>query len=163
MTRTRIGQGFDVHRFGNERPLRLCGIEMDHGPGLEGYSDADVALHAVTDALYGAVAAGDVGEHFPGSDKGWEDADSAIFLRHALGRVRSAGYRVGNCDLTIVGERPRIAPNREAMRRRLAELLGIDASRVSVKATTTDGLGFCGRGDGLAATAVVLVEEADHE
>lgn len=158
MTKIRIGQGIDVHRFDDDRRLKLCGIEIEQGPGLDGISDADVALHAVTDALYGAVAAGDIGDHFPSSDERWEDADSTIFLRHALSLVRSAGYCVANCDLTIVGEQPRIAPHRAAMRRRLAELLSIGEAEISVKATTTDGLGCCGRGEGLAATAVVLVE-----
>lgn len=163
MSRYRIGQGFDVHGYAKDRPLVLGGLELAESPGLDGHSDADVALHAVADALYGAIAAGDLGEHFPSSDDLWENADSAAFLRHALGRVTAAGYGVANCDLTIVGDRPRIEPHRKAMRRRLAALLDIDVSGVSVKATTTDGLGFTGRGEGLAAMAVVLLEEVEDE
>lgn len=159
MNTFRIGQGFDTHRFTATRPLRLCGLELPEGPGLEGHSDADVALHSVTDALYGAVAAGDLGEHFPTSDPRWHDADSKVFLRHALDLVQRAGYRIASCDLTIVGERPRIAPYRNALRRKLAELLDVDPGAVSVKATTTDGLGFTGRGEGMGALAVVLLEK----
>jgi 2-C-methyl-D-erythritol 4-phosphate cytidylyltransferase/2-C-methyl-D-erythritol 2,4-cyclodiphosphate synthase len=159
----RIGQGFDVHCFQPGRPLVLCGVELPEGPGLDGHSDADVALHAVTDALLGAVGEGDLGEHFPASDPRWSDADSTIFLRHALDLVHRAGFRVGNCDLTIVGERPHIAPHRNALRERLAAVLGVDSISVSVKATTTDGLGFIGRGEGLAAIAVVLVEKEIHD
>ena len=155
----RIGQGFDTHRFAATRPLVLCGVVLPEGPGLEGHSNADVALHSVTDALYGAVAEGDLGEHFPASDPRWRDADSRVFLRHALDCVQRAGYRIANCDLTIVCERPRIAPYRDVLRRKLAELLGVDPAAVSVKATTTDGLGFTGRGEGMGALAVVLLEE----
>ena len=164
MSSIRIGQGFDVHRLRASRPLVLCGLELPGEPGLEGHSDADVALHAVADALLGAVAAGDIGEHFPASDMQWRDADSEVFLRHALDLVNQAGFRLANCDLTIVGEQPRIAPHRDALRRKLAELLGVDLGAVSVKATTTDGLGFAGRGEGVAAMAVILVEtEEVHE
>ncbi len=159
----RIGQGFDVHGFRADRPLVLCGLELPAGPGLDGHSDADVALHSVTDALLGAVAAGDLGEHFPATDVRWVDADSRVFLRRALELVDRAGCRVVNCDLTIVGERPRITRHRDALRRSLAELLAVDPTAVSVKATTTDGLGFAGRGEGLAALAVVLVEEDDRD
>ena len=162
MSTFRIGQGFDVHGFRAGRPLILCGLELPEGPGLEGHSDADVALHSVTDALLGAVAAGDLGEHFPASDMRWRDADSEVFLRHALDLVDQAGYRLANCDLTIVGERPRIAPHRDALRQKLADLLGVDLGAVSVKATTTDGLGFVGRGEGVGALAVVLVARTAH-
>jgi len=163
MSRFRIGQGFDVHRFDGERRLVLCGLEIEDETGLAGHSDADVALHAVCDALLGAVAAGDIGEHFPSSDEGWRDADSAVFLRHALDCVRAAGCGLVNCDLTLIGERPRIERRRDAMRHNLAELLDTEISRVSVKATSTDDLGFTGRGEGLAAMAVVLVEEVENE
>jgi 2-C-methyl-D-erythritol 4-phosphate cytidylyltransferase/2-C-methyl-D-erythritol 2,4-cyclodiphosphate synthase len=164
MSGFRVGQGFDAHRFGDGGGLVLCGVEIDDAPALDGHSDADVALHAVADALLGSVAAGDLGELFPSSDPRWRGADSAVFVDEALARVGAAGYRVSSCDLTIVGERPRIALHRAAMRRRLAELLAVDAGSVSVKATTTDGLGFAGRGEGLAAMAVVLVEtEVDDD
>lgn len=157
MNELRIGQGFDVHRFDARRPLVLCGERLPGGPGLAGHSDADVALHAVTDAVLGALAAGDIGEHFPPSDPRWKDADSTLFLAEALRLAAEGGWTVVNCDLTLVGERPRIAPHRNVLRARLAALLGIPPDRVSVKATTTEGLGFPGRGEGLAALAVVLL------
>lgn len=155
----RIGQGFDVHGFLSGRPLILCGLELPEGPGLEGHSDADVALHAVTDALLGSVGAGDLGEYFPSTDRKWRDADSRVFIRRALEIVGETGYRLVNCDVTIIGERPHIGAHRAALRGSLAEILGIDAAAVSVKATTTDGLGFIGRGEGVGALAVVLVEK----
>jgi 2-C-methyl-D-erythritol 4-phosphate cytidylyltransferase/2-C-methyl-D-erythritol 2,4-cyclodiphosphate synthase len=153
----RVGQGFDVHRYSDDRTLILCGERLDNEVGLAGHSDADVALHAITDALLGAVAAGDIGELFPASDPRWHDADSSVFLAAALETVSGLGFEVQNCDLTVIGERPRIAPHRARLRRRLAQLMGLDESRVSVKATTTEGLGFTGRREGLAALAVVLV------
>ncbi len=137
--------------------MLLCGIRVPSPIGLEGHSDADVALHALTDAVLGAIAAGDLGEHFPPTEKRWQGADSGQFLTHALGLAEAQGYWPGNCDLTIIGERPRIAPHREAMRASLAELLGLAVTSVSVKATTTEGLGWTGRGEGLAALAVVLM------
>ena len=157
MSSIRIGQGFDVHRLRMDRPLMLCGLELPGEPGLEGHSDADVGLHAVTDALLGAIGGGDLGEHFPASDPRWRDVESRVFVHRALELVHEAGYRLVNCDLTIVGERPRIAPHRDALRQKLAGLLGVDLGAVSVKATTTDGLGFVGRGEGVGALAVVLV------
>ena len=163
MSGFRIGQGFDVHGFRAGRPLILCGLELPEGPGPEGHSDADVALHVVTDALLGAVGAGDLGEHFPSSDAQWRDVDSRVFIRRALDLVAEAGYRLVNCDLTIVGERPHIAAHRAALRNSLAEVLGVGASAVSVKATTTDGLGFIGRGEGVGALAAVLVEKEIHD
>ncbi len=164
MSGFRIGQGFDVHGFRAGRRLILCGLELPEGPGLDGHSDADVALHAVADALFGAVGAGDLGEHFPSSDRKWRDADSRVFIRRALDDVSAAGYRLVNCDLTIVGERPHIAGHRGALRRSLAEVLGVDVAAVSVKATSTDGLGFLGRGEGVGALAAVLVgKEIDDE
>jgi 2-C-methyl-D-erythritol 4-phosphate cytidylyltransferase/2-C-methyl-D-erythritol 2,4-cyclodiphosphate synthase len=158
----RIGQGFDVHRFDATRRLRLCGIELD-GPGLAGHSDADVALHAVTDAVLGAAGCGDIGEHFPPSDPRWRDAASRMFVRFAVDAAASLGYRVSSCDLTVIGERPRIARQRAALRRSLAECLGVAAEQVNVKATTTEGLGCVGRGEGLAAMAVVLLERTADE
>ena len=163
MSGFRIGQGFDVHRFAGGRPLILCGLELPEGLGLDGHSDADVALHAVADALLGAVAAGDLGEHFPSADPRCRGVSASVFLDRALGFVTEAGYRLVNCDLTLIGERPRIADHRHAMRARLGELLGIEVGQVSVKATTTDGLGSTGRGEGLAAMAVVLVERGERD
>lgn len=160
MAEMRIGQGFDVHRFRAGRPLRLCGHTVEDEIGLEGHSDADVGLHAVTDALLGAIAHGDIGELFPPSDPKWRDADSALFLAGALEMVGAAGFRLTNCDLTLIGERPRIAPYRSQLRSSLAGLLNIPEDAVSVKATTTEGLGWIGRGEGLAALAIVLLSEA---
>ena len=160
MIDVRVGQGFDVHRFAAGRPLILCGLEIESDVGLDGHSDADVALHAVTDALLGAVGDGDIGEHFPPTDPRWRDAPSTRFLELALDRVADRGLAVSNCDLTLIGERPRIAPVRFALRDNLASLLGISVDRVSVKATTTEGLGYTGRREGLAALVVVTVINA---
>jgi len=154
----RVGQGIDVHRFHAGRPLRLCGVEISEGPGLEGHSDADVALHALTDAVLGAVGAGDLGEHFPVGDPLWRDAESGRLLAHALKLASDRGFAPVNCDLTIVGERPRLARHRQAMRRSVAELIGLALEEVSVKATTSEGMGWIGRGEGLAALAVVLMK-----
>jgi 2-C-methyl-D-erythritol 4-phosphate cytidylyltransferase/2-C-methyl-D-erythritol 2,4-cyclodiphosphate synthase len=156
----RVGQGFDVHRFRKGRRLRLCGRTIPEGPGLGGHSDADVALHAVTDAILGALARGDIGEHFPDSDPQWRDADSVVFISHAVELAAGDGFTLVNCDLTLIGDRPRIAPHRENLRSSLAEILGVPRAVVSIKATTTEGLGFVGRGEGLAALAVVLLSEA---
>jgi 2-C-methyl-D-erythritol 4-phosphate cytidylyltransferase/2-C-methyl-D-erythritol 2,4-cyclodiphosphate synthase len=158
----RTGLGFDVHRIQNGGRLRLCGVDIDCGFGLEGHSDADAALHALTDALLGAVAAGDIGEHFPPADERWLNADSRIFLAEALAIVRRQGFEIVNCDLTLVGERPRVSAHRELMRQSLAELLELPLSAVSVKGTTTEGLGFAGRGEGLAVMAAVLVADSDE-
>ena len=160
MNEFRVGHGFDVHRFRSARSLRLCGVELDSPVGLEGHSDADVALHAVVDAVLGAAAAGDLGEHFPPTDERWRDADSSELVRAAVAMVRDRGFEIVNCDITIIGERPRIAPHRQAMRRGLAALLRLPIDAVSIKATTTEGLGFAGRGEGLAASAVVLLAGA---
>ena len=154
---TRTGFGFDVHRFGPGDRVRLCGIDVPHDAGLLGHSDADVGLHAVVDALLGALAAGDIGEHFPPDDPRWKGADSAVFVLHARALLDARGGRIVNLDVTLVCERPKIGPHRAAMRARLAELLGVAAERVSVKATTTERLGFAGRGEGLAAQAVAVV------
>jgi 2-C-methyl-D-erythritol 4-phosphate cytidylyltransferase/2-C-methyl-D-erythritol 2,4-cyclodiphosphate synthase len=150
----RIGSGYDVHRLADGEELWLCGIKIEHHQGLEGHSDADVAIHALVDALLGAIGAGDIGQHFPPSDPQWRGASSDRFLTHAAALVAEAGYAIGNIDLTIVCEAPKIGPHREAMRARLAELLGVDIAAVSVKATTTEKLGFTGRGEGIAAQAV---------
>jgi 2-C-methyl-D-erythritol 4-phosphate cytidylyltransferase/2-C-methyl-D-erythritol 2,4-cyclodiphosphate synthase len=157
MTDVRVGQGFDVHRYAVGRRLVLCGLELGGEVGLEGHSDADVALHAVTDALLGAVAEGDLGVHFSPDDARWRHVPSTRFLELALDKVAGHGLVVSNCDLTLVGERPRITPHREALRGNLARLLGVPTGRVSVKATTTEGLGFTGRREGLAALAVVVL------
>ena len=157
MNDARVGLGFDAHRFHAGRPLLLCGVSLPGEVGLEGHSDADVALHALTDAILGALGAGDLGEHFPPDDPRFRDADSRELVRFALGLAGERGFRVANCDLTIVGERPRVAPHRQQLRAALAELLGVSVERASVKATTTEGLGWTGRGEGLAALAVVLL------
>lgn len=153
----RVGNGFDVHRFGTGDSVTLCGVRIPHDRGLEGHSDADVALHAITDALLGAVAAGDIGMHFPPSDEKWRGAASDVFLRHAAGLVRDKGGTIVNIDVTLICEAPRIGPHREAMAARVAEIAGIEAARVGVKGTTTEGLGFTGRGEGIAAQAVASV------
>ena len=153
----RVGTGYDVHRLADGEELWLCGIRIDHPQGLAGHSDADVAIHALVDALLGAIGAGDIGQHFPPSDPQWRGAASHHFLAHAAALVGDAGYTVGNVDLTIICESPKIGPHREAMRTRLAELLGIDSAQVSVKATTTEQLGFTGRGEGIAAQALATL------
>ena len=154
---TRIGTGFDVHAFGEGDKLILCGVEIPHDQALEGHSDADVALHAVTDALLGAIAEGDIGSHFPPSDPQWRGAPSRLFLEHAAALVTGRGGSIGNIDLTIICEAPKLGPHRDAMRQSLSEILKIEAGRVSVKATTTEKLGFTGRGEGIAAQAAVTV------
>ena len=153
----RVGQGFDVHRFVPGDHVWLCGVRLAHTQGLEGHSDADVALHALTDALLGAIGAGDIGQHFPDVDPRWRGAASAIFVQEALRLVHARGGRVGNVDVTLLCEAPRIAAHRDAMRRRIAELLKLEEARVSVKATTTEGLGFTGRREGIAAAATATV------
>jgi 2-C-methyl-D-erythritol 4-phosphate cytidylyltransferase/2-C-methyl-D-erythritol 2,4-cyclodiphosphate synthase len=153
----RIGTGFDVHVLEAGRPLMLCGVAVPHDKGLAGHSDADVGIHALCDAIYGALAEGDIGRHFPPSEAGWKNADSAQFLSHAAGRIAARGGVLANADVTLICERPKIAPHADAMRTRLAALLGTDQSRVSVKATTTERLGFTGRGEGIAAQAAALV------
>ena len=160
----RIGTGYDVHRLAAGEELWLCGVRIEHDKGLAGHSDADVGLHAVVDAILGACAQGDIGQHFPPSDPRWKDAPSEKFIAHAAELADKAGYRVGNVDVTLICEAPKIAPHREAMRRKLATLLGVDLLQVSVKATTTERLGFAGRGEGIAAQAVAtLVSREDHE
>ena len=153
----RTGSGFDVHRFGGPGPIMLCGIEIEHEQGLAGHSDADVGLHALTDAILGAFAAGDIGDHFPPSDPQWAGASSDRFLRHAADLLSERGGTISGVDLTLICERPKIGPHRTAMRMRVAEILGIAVERVSVKATTTERLGFTGRGEGIAAQAAATV------
>ncbi len=153
----RVGTGFDVHRFGPGGSVTLCGFALDHDRALVGHSDADVGLHALTDAILGALGAGDIGQHFPPSDARWRGAASELFLRDAASRVASAGGTIANVDVTLICEAPRIAPHRAAMVARVAEILGIPATRVGVKATTTEGLGFTGRGEGIAAQAVATL------
>jgi 2-C-methyl-D-erythritol 2,4-cyclodiphosphate synthase len=159
----RVGQGVDVHPFSDDpaRPLVLAGVTVPERPGLAGHSDADVVLHAVVDALLGAAGLGDIGSLFGSDDPRYAGAASSTFVAEALRRVTDAGWRVGNVDCTVIAQRPRIAPHREAMRERLAALLGVAADAVNVKATTTDGLGFTGRGEGIACVAVVLLTGAD--
>jgi 2-C-methyl-D-erythritol 4-phosphate cytidylyltransferase/2-C-methyl-D-erythritol 2,4-cyclodiphosphate synthase len=156
--RVRVGHGVDVHPFAPGRALWLCGVEIPAQAGLAGHSDADAALHAVTDAILGACGAGDIGEHFPPSDERWRDAPSERFVHRAVALAVERGLRIVNCDVTLMLERPRIGPHREAMRARLAGLLGLALEHVNIKATTCEGLGFVGRGEGVMAQAVVLLE-----
>ncbi len=160
--KTRAGQGVDVHPFAAGRPLWLCGVRLEGETGLAGHSDADVALHAVTDAILGGCGCGDIGEHFPPSDERWRDAPSELFVRHALALARERGWRVAGCDVTLLAEVPRIAPHRAAMRGRLAGLLGLPLDDVNVKATTGEGMGFVGRKEGIVALALVTLELAAH-
>jgi 2-C-methyl-D-erythritol 4-phosphate cytidylyltransferase/2-C-methyl-D-erythritol 2,4-cyclodiphosphate synthase len=153
----RTGTGLDVHAFGPGDHVMLCGVAVPHDRGLVGHSDADVGLHALADALYGALAEGDIGRHFPPSDPQWKGAASEIFLAHAAARVRDRGFRIANVDLTLVCERPKIAPHAARMTAKIAALLGIDAGRVSVKATTSERLGFAGREEGIAALATATL------
>ncbi len=155
MVDVRVGVGYDVHRLVRGRRLVLCGVELESDVGLEGHSDADVALHALCDALLGAAARGDIGHHFPPGDERWRDADSLDLLRRVGEQL--GDYAIGNVDVTVIAERPRLAPHVEAMRTRLADALGIGVGRVSVKATTNEGLGFIGRGEGIAALAVATI------
>jgi 2-C-methyl-D-erythritol 4-phosphate cytidylyltransferase/2-C-methyl-D-erythritol 2,4-cyclodiphosphate synthase len=150
----RVGSGYDVHRLADGEELWLCGVRIEHTQGLAGHSDADVAIHALVDALLGALGEGDIGQHFPPSDAKWRGASSDRFLAHAGLLVQQAGYRLGNADVTIICEAPKIGPHRDAMRERLAAILGVDKGLVSVKATTTEKLGFTGRSEGIAAQAV---------
>jgi 2-C-methyl-D-erythritol 4-phosphate cytidylyltransferase/2-C-methyl-D-erythritol 2,4-cyclodiphosphate synthase len=153
----RTGSGYDVHAFEPGDHVWIGGVRIEHGRSLKGHSDADVGLHALTDALLGAIAAGDIGDHFPPSDPKWRGAPSPIFLEHARNLVQQSGGRIEHVDVTIICEAPRIGPHREAMRGRIAELLRLPLQRVSVKATTTERLGFTGRGEGIAAQAVATV------
>ncbi|PPV08229.1 2-C-methyl-D-erythritol 2,4-cyclodiphosphate synthase [Xanthomonas bromi] len=153
----RIGQGYDVHAFGPGDHVMLGGVRVAHSHGVLAHSDGDVVLHALCDAMLGALALGDIGRHFPPSDEGWKDADSAQFLQHCDGLLRERGWRVGNADITVICERPKVGPHAVAMRERIAGLLAIELDAVSVKATTSEQLGFTGRGEGIAAQAAVLL------
>jgi 2-C-methyl-D-erythritol 2,4-cyclodiphosphate synthase len=157
---TRVGFGYDVHAFTEKRPLILGGVTIPFEYGLAGHSDADTVIHAVVDALLGAAALGDIGTHFPSSDTRWKDQPSAVFLDYTLDLLHQHNFTIGNIDATIVAERPRLAPYIQEMRAHLAEHLRLDKNQVSVKATTTDGLGFTGRREGIACYAVALIERA---
>ena len=154
---TRVGQGFDVHAFAPGDHVWLCGVRVPHAQALAGHSDADVGLHALADAIYGALAEGDIGAHFPPSDPQWKGAASHVFVAHAAGRVRARGGFIVHLDLTLICETPKIGPHREAMRARVAEIAGLDVGRVAVKATTTERLGFTGRSEGIACLATATV------
>ncbi len=157
----RTGSGFDVHAFGGAGPVVLCGVEIPSDKGLSGHSDADVALHALTDALLGAIGDGDIGAHFPPNDPQWKGAPSDRFVSFAAGRISDLGGRIANVDVTIICETPKIGPHRDAMRQSVAGMLDLDVARVSIKATTTEKLGFTGRGEGIAASAVATVKLPD--
>lgn len=155
----RIGQGYDVHRLVENRELWLCGVKIPHTLGLLGHSDADVAIHALCDALLGAMALGDIGKHFPDSDPRYKGIDSRILLGHVVGLIRSHGYDIGNVDVTIMAQKPKLAPFIQEMRQTLADTMDIDVNCVSVKATTTERLGFEGREEGISASAVCLITD----
>lgn len=154
----RIGHGFDVHAFGPGDSIVLGGVSIAHVAGIVAHSDGDVIIHALCDALLGALAQGDIGHHFAPTDARWKDADSRLFLRHVISLLRDRGWQLGNADITVIAEAPKIGPHRDAIRAVLADTIGCTIDRISVKATTTEKLGFTGRGEGLAAEAVVLIE-----
>ena len=160
MTGIRIGHGFDVHAFGDGDHVMLGGVRIPFARGLQAHSDGDVVIHALCDAMLGAVALGDIGQHFPPSDARWKDADSRTFLRHCAGLLRERQWAVGNVDITVVCEQPRVGPHVPAMRALIADDIGLAIDAVSVKATTTERLGFTGRGEGIAAHAVCLLVRA---
>jgi 2-C-methyl-D-erythritol 2,4-cyclodiphosphate synthase len=153
----RIGQGFDVHIFGDGDHVMLGGVRVPHSRGVVAHSDGDVVIHALCDAIFGALALGDIGRHFPPSQEQWRNADSRIFLRHAARLMREQGYALGNADVTVICEAPKVGPHAQAMRETVAEELGCEIDRISIKATTTEKLGFTGRGEGIAAQACVLL------
>ncbi|PEW79688.1 2-C-methyl-D-erythritol 2,4-cyclodiphosphate synthase [Bacillus cereus] len=155
----RIGQGFDVHEFAEGRPLIIGGITIPHEKGLIGHSDADVLLHTIADACLGAIAAGDIGKHFPDTDPAFKDADSAVLLQKVWEFVREHGYELGNLDCTIIAQKPKMAPHIESMRKSISELLETSIDNINVKATTTEKLGFTGREEGIASQAVVLLQK----
>ncbi len=155
----RVGMGYDVHRLVPDRKLILGGVEIEYELGLLGHSDADCLLHAIMDALLGAAAMGDIGKHFPDTDQRFKGADSAVLMQEVAKMLADAGYKVGNIDATIIAQRPKMAPHIEKMRERIADILGIDISRINVKATTEEGLGFTGEGLGISCQAIALLEE----
>lgn len=156
----RIGQGYDVHAFGEGDHIMLAGVRVPHSRGVLAHSDGDVALHALCDAMLGALALGDIGVHFPPSDERWKGADSSRFVSHCNELLRERGWVVGNVDITVICERPKVGPHAQAMREQVAKLLAIDLDRVSIKATTSEKLGFTGREEGIAAQAVALLVAA---
>lgn len=153
----RLGNGFDVHAFGPGDHVTLCGVDIPHAQGLVGHSDADVAMHTVTDAIYGALAEGDIGQHFPPSDPQWKGAASTIFLKHAVALAREQGFEINNIDCTLICETPKIGPHAQAMREKMADIMGMALARISVKATTSERLGFTGRGEGIACIATAAL------
>jgi len=162
MTMIRIGQGFDVHAFAEDRKLILGGIEIPHTKGLLGHSEADVLLHTIADAALGAIAAGDIGKHFPDTDPEFKDADSAKLLQHVYALVKQQGYELGNLDATVIAQAPKLRPYIDTMRARIAELLEADIEQINVKATTTEWLGFTGREEGIACQAVILLKRIEE-
>ncbi len=154
----RIGTGFDVHAFGDGDHVTLGGVRVPHARGVVAHSDGDVVIHALCDAIFGALALGDIGQHFPPTDERWRHADSRQFLRHAALLMAQHGYALGNADVTVIAEAPKVGPHAQAMRALLAADLDSEIGRISIKATTTERLGFCGRGEGIAAQACVLLE-----
>lgn len=154
----RIGNGFDVHAFGDGDHVTLGGVRVPHARGVVAHSDGDVVIHALCDAIFGALALGDIGQHFPPADERWRHADSRQFLRHAALLMAQHGYALGNADVTVIAEAPKVGPHAQAMRALLAADLDSEIGRISIKATTTERLGFCGRGEGIAAQACVLLE-----
>ena len=162
MSNMRIGHGYDVHRFGEGDSIVLCGVRIPHSHALLAHSDGDVAIHALCDALLGALALGDIGKHFPDTDSAYQGADSAVLLARCYDLLHEAGYQLANADLTIAAQAPKLSPYIVAMRERLAGILQVDLTQVSVKATTTEKLGFVGRQEGIAVDAVVLLERIDH-
>ena len=161
MIDVRLGNGFDVHAFTEGNEITLCGINIPFSKKLLGHSDADVGLHAVTDAIYGAIAAGDIGTHFPPSDPKFKNASSDLFLKHAVQLTNQLGYQINNVDCTIICEQPKIGPLSEKMRTSISEIMGLDKQRISVKATTSEKLGFTGREEGIAALATVTVSKVE--
>jgi 2-C-methyl-D-erythritol 2,4-cyclodiphosphate synthase len=159
---TRTGLGYDSHRFAPNRPLVLGGVRVEHDKGLGAHSDGDVVLHALTDAIFGALAAGDIGEHFPDTDPKWANTDSSVFLQRAREQAAGKGYRVGNCDITILAEEPKLSPYKPKMAARIAEMLDVPAHVVSVKAKTNEHMGFVGRSEGIACLASVLLVEEEE-
>ena len=156
----RIGTGFDVHAFGDGDHVMLGGVRVPHSRGVLAHSDGDVIIHALCDAMLGALALGDIGKHFPPNDPQWKDADSRAFLRHCNALLRDRGWKLGNADVTVICERPKVGPHADAMRTLLAQDLGVDIDAISIKATTTETLGFTGRGEGIAAQAACLIVRA---